>query len=254
MSLTWPLPALLSWALAWGLHLGLRASSSPLMALGLPLGVGVAMSLLQRRLWRRLVVGLGFPLSWLLSGSWAALGPWQRVSDASDVAGFSAWLWLLPLGVLWLIYPMNSWKDAPVFPTPEDALNHLPEAAALPPGARVLDAGCGAGHGLQALRQAYPLAVWHGIERSRLLAWWSQRRCPWARIETGDLWAQSWASFDLVYVFQRPETMPRAYEKARAQMRAGGWLVSLEFAVPDVTPTAMVEADDQGRLVYLYRL
>ena len=68
------------------------------------------------------------------------------------------------------------------------------------------------------------------------------------------MWAQSWAGFDLVYLFQRPETMPRAYEKARSQMKKGSWLVSLEFAVPDVTPTAIVEADENGRPVYLYRL
>jgi hypothetical protein len=30
--------------------------------------------------------------------------------------------------------------------------------------------------------------------------------------------------------------------------------VSLEFAVPDVSPTAIVEADENGRPVYLYRI
>jgi hypothetical protein len=48
--------------------------------------------------------------------------------------------------------------------------------------------------------------------------------------------------------------MPRAYDKARAQMQQGSWLVSLEFAVPEVTPTAIVEADENGRPVYLYRM
>ena len=239
MSNTWPLPALLSWALAWSLHIGLGNSGNSLLSLGLPIAVGVVMSLLQQRIWRRLVTGLGFPLSWMLS---------------TGMAGGPSWVWLVPLVVLFVIYPMKAWKDAPVFPTPPDALHHLPDAAPLQPGARVLDVGCGAGHGMEALRQAYPLAELHGIERSRPLAWWTQRRCPWARIETGDMWAQSWAGFDLVYLFQRPETMPRAFEKARAQMTKGSWLVSLEFAVPDVSPTAMVEADDNGRPVYLYRL
>jgi hypothetical protein len=246
MANTWPLPALLTWALAWGLHVTLRNGYSSLWSLALPIAVGVLMSLLQQRIWRRLVTGLGFPLSWMLS---SGLG-----GDAGGLSGSASWGWLVPLAVLFVIYPMKAWKDAPVFPTPADALNHLPEAAPLPPGARVLDVGCGAGHGLQALRQAYPLAEMHGIERSRPLAWWTQRRCPWSRIETGDMWAQSWSSFDLVYLFQRPETMPRAHEKARAQMKQGSWLVSLEFAVPEVTPTAIVEADENGRPVYLYRM
>lgn len=243
MSNTWPLPALLTWALAWGLHLGLRGAYGSLISLALPIAVGVVMSLMQQRIWRRLVTGLGFPLSWMLSSGLEG-----------GLSGSASWVWLVPLVVLFLIYPMKAWKDAPVFPTPPDALNHLPEAAALKPGARVLDVGCGAGQGLQALRQAYPLAELHGIEHSRPLAWWTQRRCPWARIETGDMWAQSWATFDLVYLFQRPETMPRAYEKARAQMTKGSWLVSLEFAVPDVSPTAIVEANENGRPVYLYRI
>lgn len=64
--------------------------------------VGVAGSLLADRWWRRLIMGLGFPLSLALSGA-VSLSPWH---------------WLLPLALLLLIYPLNAWRDAPLFPTP----------------------------------------------------------------------------------------------------------------------------------------
>jgi hypothetical protein len=56
----------------------------------------------------------------------------------------------------------------------------------------------------------------------------------------------------MVYLFQRPETMPRAWAKAQAELRPGAWLASLEFAVPDVSPTLIWNCPD-GRPVWLYQ-
>ena len=235
--LPWPLPALLSWGLCWlALVLLLRAGLAPLVALGLATALGVAFSLLGRSWWRRLFIGLGFPLSLLFAGG----------------LGIPPWGWLLPLALLALIYPLNAWRDAPLYPTPANALNELPGVAPLAPGAKVLDAGCGLGHGLDALRQAYPLAELHGIEWSRPLAWLCARRCPWAQVERGDIWRADWSAYDLVYLFQRPESMPRAIEKAQAQLKPGSWLVSLEFEAVGLTPLAKLEGA-QGKPVWVYR-
>jgi SAM-dependent methyltransferase len=154
--------------------------------------------------------------------------------------------------VLLLIYPINAWRDAPLFPTPPDALNDLPNVAPLLPGARVLDAGCGLGQGLQALRQAYPLAELHGIEWSRPLHWLCARRCPWAQVVQGDIWVADWSRFDLVYLFQRPESMARAVEKARAELRPGAWLVSLEFEAVGWRPVVQPQATP-GKPVWVYQ-
>ena len=236
--LPWPLPALLAWALAWLLFLaGLRAGLQAVYALTLASAAGVLLSLLGATWWRRLLIGLGFPLS------------------AALVLGLAlpAWGWLLPLALLALIYPLNAWRDAPLFPTPPDALNELPTVAPLAPGAQVLDAGCGLGHGLAALRQAYPLADLYGLEWSRPLAWLCARRCPWARVARGDIWLADWSAFDLVYLFQRPESMPRAIEKARAELKPGAYLVSLEFEAVDLTPLATLEGVP-GKPVWVYRV
>jgi SAM-dependent methyltransferase len=237
-ALIWPLPALVVWGLAWALFLGLaHLGASLVVALLAASCLGVALSVLGKSSWRRLIIAAGFPLSLAISG----------------VMSVSAWVWLLPLALLLLLYPINAWRDAPLFPTPENALLNLPDYAPLPPEVRVLDAGCGLGHGLQALRLAYPLAKLEGLEWSWPLRWLCALRCPWAQVRQGDIWQADWSVYALVYVFQRPESMPLALEKARRQMRPGTWLVSLEFAVPGVTPHRTLKTP-QGRSVWVYRL
>lgn len=236
--LRWPLPALLSWALAWLVFAGLRRleldAGLALIAAAL---VAAALALLHEARWRRLMVAAGFPLSLLMLGR---------------SAGLPAWAWLLPLALLVLVYPRRSWGDAPLFPTPRGALADLARQAPLqPPDARVLDAGCGLGHGLRELRLAYPAARIEGIEWSGLLAWAARRRCPWASITRGDLWAQDWRPFGLVYVFQRPESMARVWAKACREMAPGAWLVSLDFEVAGEPPLARLQlAGRHGLWIY----
>lgn len=238
--LPWPLPALLAWAAAWLLYAGLQRSAVPAaLALLLACALGTAASVLGRSWWRRGLIAAGFPLSWLASGASAGAVP--------------AWAWLVPLVLLLLVYPLNAWRDAPLFPTPRQALEALPGAALLAPQARVLDAGCGLGDGLRALRRAYPQARVEGVEWSRTLRLLCALRCPWARVQRGDMWAVDWGQYALVYLFQRPESMERAAAKARADMPPGAWLVSLEFAVPGVRPHAQLPLGGE-RVLWVYRL
>jgi SAM-dependent methyltransferase len=234
----WPLPALLAWAACWGLFVGLtRAGASPGIALSLAAALGVVLALPARTRWRRCFVAAGFPLSLAASGLAGTL---------------PAWAWLLPLALLLLLYPLNAWRDAPMFPTPGGALRGLAEHAPLPAGARLLDAGCGLGDGLRELRREYPLAQLAGVEWSwplRIACAW---RCRFARVRRGDLWASDWTQQDLVYLFQRPESMARAMDKARRELRPGAWLASLEFEAPGARPTAVMR--ESGRKpVWLYR-
>ena len=139
LKLPWPLPALLTWAAAWGLAWALRMAQAPLwVTLVLPTALGACLALwpaVAATTWRRVFVAGGFPLSVLAMG---------------QGGGLPAWVWLAPLALLLLAYPMRSWRDAPVFPTPKGALNALPQHVPLPEGARILDAGCGMGDVLKA--------------------------------------------------------------------------------------------------------
>lgn len=234
--LPWPLPALFTWAAAWAVFVGASRFLPWWGALLLACALGSLASLMGTSWWRRCMIAVGFPLSWL-------------VVAAGQIP---AWGWLLPLGLLLLVYPINAWRDAPMFPTPPGALDGLSAHIALPQGAAVLDAGCGAGHGLQALRSAWPEAKVHGVEWSWPLRWMSQLRCPWAKVRRGDMWASDWSAYALVYLFQRPETMSRAAVKSLGEMQDGSWLVSLNFPIPDVTPSYVAELED-GREVYAYQ-
>jgi hypothetical protein len=226
----WPAPALLTWLAAWLLYAAVRASvatfAAPWSAALLALCAGTVLGVLAMRWgatpWRRACIALGFPLS--LAASGAAVLP--------------AWAWLVPAALCLALYPPRAWRDAPVFPTPAGALDDLARAAPLPPGARVLDAGCGFGDGLIALRRAYPHAVLEGVEYSVpvwAMCWLRCRlRGVRARVRRGDMWqAGAWHGCALVYGFQRPESMGRIAAKAQAELAPGAWLVSLEFPVPE---------------------
>lgn len=239
MRLAWPLPALAAWTAGWALFFALRhveAGVLPAFVLAALLGIALAVTGATR--WRRVFIAAGFPLSLAASGFAGAL---------------PAWAWLLPLALLVLIYPRHAWRDAPVFPTPRGALQGLGRLAPLAPGACVVDAGCGLGDGLLELRRAYPAARLVGLEWSWPLRLLCAGRCRFATLRRADIWAADWSEADLVYLFQRPESMARAWEKARRELRPGGWLASLEFAVPGVAPDARLEPV-AGRPVWLYRM
>jgi hypothetical protein len=233
----WPLPAVAARTAAWGLHAALQRWS-PTGALLASAVLGVWLAWPQVRPWRRALVALGFPVSALATGL---------------AAGAPPWVWLLPLALLASAYPLRAWGDAPLFPTPARALDGLASNVPLPPGARVLDAGCGLGDGLRALRSAWPQARVEGVEWSWPLALAARLRCPWAGVRRGDMWSVPWSGCAVVYLFQRPESMARAWAKARAEMSPGAWLVSLAFEVPGVPPTCGVDLPG-GRRVMAWRI
>ncbi len=237
----WPLPALLSWGVSWAAFRILLLRDWPMgFALLVAALLGVVLSLWGDSWWRKAVVAAGFPVSFALSLPLLGLGD------------MPAWFWLLPLVVMLLVYPMNTWADAPLFPTPAQALLSLPDYAPLPTGARVLDAGCGLGHGLLALRKAYPQAQFYGLEWSASLRWLCALRLPWARISRGDIWQADWSGYQMVYLFQRPESMPKAVAKAHKELRTGATMVSLDFEATELVPTHRYKASD-GKMVWIYK-
>ena len=238
MTLPWPLPALAAWAACWAVFIGLGGLGAPEAAAFVVAGaIGAALACTGSTPWRRIFIGCGFPLSLAASGTAGAL---------------PAWAWLLPLVLLAFLYPVRTWRDAPLFPTPTGALDGLAALAPLVAHARVLDAGCGLGAGLIELRGQYPQAAIEGIEWSwplRIACAW---RCRFACVRRGDIWLADWSPCAMVYLFQRPESMARAADKAAAELAAGAWLASLEFPAMTLRHDHVLEGAD-GRSVWLYR-
>ena len=238
-AIPWPLPALLAWAACWAAFSGLRfAAAPPVVAVVMAALLGAAIAVAGATPWRRIFIGAGFPLSLAASGA---------------AAGLPQWAWLGPLAALLLVYPINAWRDAPVFPTPRGALRGLAGQLPLLAAARVLDAGCGVGDALIELRREYPQARLAGVEWSWPLRLACALRCRFAAVRRGDMWSTDWSAFDLVYVFQRPESMQRAADKAAREMRPESWLASLEFEIASRRPTKVFTCAD-GRPLWLYRL
>ena len=239
----WPLPALMVWALCWGLFLGLQALQTlDWAALLVVTATGGMLSLMSDRRWRRIIIALGFPLSVFASGM---------------AASVPAWGWLLPLGALFAMYPLHTWRDAPMFPTPSGALKGLARVAMLDgTSPRVVDAGCGMGDALRELHTQYPQARLEGLEWSWPLRLACALRCRWlrvpVRVKRADIWAADWTPYAMVYLFQRPESMPRAVRKAARELRCGAWMASLEFEAADLQPTAVHHCAD-GRPLWLYQ-
>jgi hypothetical protein len=238
-ALPWPLPALFAWGLCWALFLGLYALDIPILwSLSLATILGLAASLRAASAWRTLFIAGGFPLSLAVSSLGASL---------------PAWGWLIPLALLLLLYPMSAWRDAPLFPTPQGILDGLDKIAPLTCTDRILDAGCGLGAGLAELYRIYPQAQLEGLEKSwvlRILCAW---RCPFARVRHGNIWKEDWSGYSMVYMFQRPESMGPAAEKARRELLEGSWLVSLEFEAPMLTPVSVLR-NRADKPVWVYRI
>jgi len=235
----WPLAALLAWAACWAAFLALRVQdASPLLAATLAAVLGAVLAACGSTPWRRLIVGAGFPLSLLLVGGTAAL---------------PGWAWLAPFAALALLYPVGAWRDAPLFPTPRGALRGLAAQLALPAEGRFLDAGCGLGDALIELHREFPRATLAGIEKSAPLRLACALRCRFATVRRADMWTADWSGHDLVYVFQRPESMGRVNAKASRELRPGAWLASLEFEIDSRRPTWVFVCAD-GRPLWLYRM
>jgi len=238
----WPWPALWAWSAGFVLlHAALVAGLPGWVPVALAWAPSLLLAWRVSGLWRRLIAVAGLPAAlWLQQGA----------------PSWPAWVWLALAAGLLALYPMSAWRDAPLFPTPPEALLGLARKLALPARARMLDAGSGLGHGLAALRRAFPRARLEGVERSLPLVLAARFRVGRAaRLQRGDMWSVSWAGYDLVYLFQRPESMAGAWSKACDEMRAGSWLVSLEFPVAGVA-AAHTCASDGGRprRLFAYRV
>jgi hypothetical protein len=238
LALTWPLPALLAWGIAWLMFILMTTIGvAPWLALLAASTLGVPLALWGSTPWRRVFIVAGFPLSLLASGM---------------AGSVPAWVWLAPLALLLLLYPIGSWRDAPLFPTPAGSLHGLAALAPLPAQALVVDAGCGVGDGLRELHREYPAARIEGWEWSWPLRWVSAWRCRFARVRRTDIWAADWSACDMVYLFQRPESLPRATAKAAREFKCGAWLASLEFEALELLPQQVLHCTDDRR-VWLYQ-
>ncbi len=223
----WPLPALLGWSLAWAvfrgaLFLGWPAMAAAGCATAARRGGGAARR--QHRmapgLHRRRFSGFAARLRHRRPAPAPSAGCWPRCCCCCSIrcaAGATR----------------RCFRPRPARSTA------CPRHIGLAPGARVVDAGCGLGAGLVALRRCFPSARLEGLDWS----WPLVIGLP-AALSRRDGAARRHLARRLVRL---PAGLPvpapgehaaRGRRRPRASCAAGAWLVSLEFPAPGLQPTA----------------
>lgn len=121
----------------------------------------------------------------------------------------------------------------------------------------MIDIGAGTGRALRAVRRHRPQALLEGIE-SAPLPWLISLVSSWRvgyRVRFGDFWLRDLSGQDVVYAYLSPVAMPRLWQKARAEMRSGGLLVSNSFAVPGQAPDDVIRyGREAGAVLYVWRM
>jgi len=269
----WPLPPLLVWLGCWICYLVLiqAGQGTGTAAVLISLAGCLAARWGQSR-GRRLVIGLGFPLSWLWLADWAAL---------------AAPLWLLPLAVLLLLYPPSAWRLHD--PAAEPDFGNLRERLELPPMARIVAVGQLPGQPnaqplgplLRALQRAFPDARCTGLCRGWLDCFSARLSGGGdARLLRADPWQSDWSGCELLVLAlaakaPAPAARPRAQglgadaatpenaaakhpaleaavQKAARELPAGAWLGSLGLALPGCQPSLEWPCP-QGGTLWLYQ-
>jgi SAM-dependent methyltransferase len=122
----------------------------------------------------------------------------------------------------------------------------------------VLDIGAGTGSLLRHLADTRPDCHFTGIELAP--ATWLLGRCLTASttnitFKRGDLFAASWADYDVVYAFLSPVPMAAVWTKAKAEMRPGSLLISNSFEVTGLHSEQVVDVGDRrGTRLLCYRI
>lgn len=236
-TLKWPTLSLFSWISDWLLFLilvQLDFLSSIAFSIVLCFVV-IKLFIIRTSKWKKIFLALGFPLSSFL----------LQINQASSTIG-----WLMPLLILLIVYPPKSWNDAPIFPTPKDALLGLNYILNLKNNSKILDFGSGAGHGIKAILQEWPKSYVFGVENSILLYLYTKIKYRKATIIFENMWDVHLSNFNVLYVFQRPETMTSIWKKAKKEMAPGSFVISLSFPIEDEEPIYKKELENHSVFIY----
>lgn len=240
-SKTWPASAAVIWLVSWVACQSVASVSDNLTGILVGIAIAIALSLPFEQKWRKASGVIGFTMIWAATNTSAL--------NLSAIGAISAGCF----ATLLLMYPPKLWSDAPMFPTPSGALAGLSQK--LPTKVNsILDAGCGSGHGLHELRKQFPDAQITGVEASSLLTSLARaRKEDNCTIVQADMWAHEWSAYDLVYAFHRPDTMAKAWQKAKDEMNAGSWFVSLNFPIPE-QPADLVVHNEGRPPFFVYQI
>jgi len=139
---------------------------------------------------------------------------------------------------------------APWLPTKAKDRNHLFEHLKLEPGQKVLDLGCGDGSMLFAVARKFPETECVGCDISLLplLFGWARKflkpsAYKHVHIRFGNLFKQSVAGFDVVFIFLLPKSYPRLVELMKRDLKNESQVIVEAWPLPHITPDETLRAE-----------
>ncbi|MCO5733882.1 hypothetical protein [Rhizobium sp. SSA_523] len=195
---------------------------------------------------------LGLPRWWL----WIAVLFPLLVQLALSFQNSPAWPFGLAFLVLALFFSNTALGRVPLYLSNRQTVDALKALMAEKAATRFIDLGSGLGGVVRALDGDGRCA--RGVETapmSWLIGWCLSRLQGRGEILRQDLWSTDLAQEDIVYAFLSPEPMPKLWEKAKREMKAGSHFVSNSFAVDGIDPDEVWElADRRGTRLFIYRM
>ncbi len=160
------------------------------------------------------------------------------------------------------IWPQDSQKLAPYYPTPDAIVMKMLELGQLKPGEKMVDLGSGDGRIVIAAAQKFGAQAL-GIELDKELCRQSQEKIrklgleKSAQIVNGDILKQDYSSADLVTVYLLPNSNDKIQPLLERQLKKGARVVAHDFEFRNWTPVKVedIENDGEGRshTLFLYR-
>jgi hypothetical protein len=123
--------------------------------------------------------------------------------------------------------------------------------------ARIIDIGSGLGGFSMHLAKMHPNTTVEGIEVAPL-PWLTSRisaliKRSGATFKLGDYQKLDFAQYDIIFAYLSPAAMEALWLKSSQEMGQGCLLISLEFQVPDATPTQHILGDGTSPDIYVYQ-
>lgn len=121
---------------------------------------------------------------------------------------------------------------------------------------KVIDIGSGIGDLAMYLAKARPDSSFAGIEIAPLP--WLLSRCraylkrSQVNFQRGDYETLNFAEFDVVIAYLSPAAMPALWQKASQEMKQGSMLISLEFSIPDISPSKILTIKNSREHLYIW--
>lgn len=165
-------------------------------------------------------------------------------------------LFLALFALLVLCYWSTFRTQVPYYPSGPAVWQAVADALPKEKHLRVIDIGSGLGGMALALAARRPDAVVEGIELAPLPWFASRVRSALSKSKVtftrGDYEALDFGHYDVVFAYLSPAAMPRLWEKARQEMRAGSMLLSYEFGVPGKFPNRTISPEKGKPAVYCW--